>query len=424
MLTYGSRGDVQPFLALAVGLQKAGHTVVLALPERLADLARQYGIQPLPLPGDPAALSEGLNRSSHNLVRQILAMQAYVLPIAGQVGRLAQQSIVESELVVHSFLFASGAHTFAQQQGIPDVSAQFFPIFSQTSRFAAIGFPEPTLPPALQALYNSTTHRIGNALFKHLNGSGYRFIRKKNPQWPRKLLWPFDRAPGHPPSPLLFGISPEILPASPDWEAHVHVTGYWFLDEPAYQPPEDLSRFLAGGSPPVCVGFGSMIHPRSTHIQRTLLAALQRESERAVILTGWDGWQPAREEFQNPDFFFLESAPHSWLLPRCKLAIHHGGSGTTAAALRAGVPQWIIPFTADQPFWARRAHQAGTAAAPLNPARVAENTVAPILQAALHSDRLRARAAALGEQIRAEDGVARAVEIIEQAGNSRGETNR
>jgi sterol 3beta-glucosyltransferase len=413
LLTYGSRGDVQPFLALAVGLQQAGHSVRLALPACLEELAQPYAILTLPLPGDPSALSEELNRSSHNLVRQILAIQSHVLPLAQQVGSLAYEGIQECDLVVHSFLFAAGAHTFAQQRGIPDISAQFFPIFAPTRSMPAVGFPEPSLPGRYQGAYNLATHRLSKVLFHGLSARGYPVVRKHYPRWPRQLLWPFDAAAGHPPSPLLLGISPQILPPAPEWHnSHIHVTGYWVFEEDGYQPPAALSSFLAGGEPPVCVGFGSMIHPRSTIIQRTLLTALRSEKQRAIILTGWDGWESVRAELQGPDFLFIEGAPHAWLLPRCKLAIHHGGAGTTAAALRAGVPQWIIPFTADQPFWARRIHQIGAGPSPIKPEEISPGKLAPLLRAALETAGWRARAAEVGEKIRRENGVARAVEII------------
>jgi UDP:flavonoid glycosyltransferase YjiC (YdhE family) len=208
-----------------------------------------------------------------------------------------------------------------------------------------------------------------------------------------------------------------VLPESPGWARRgVHVTGYWYLADPTYQPPAALSAFLAGGAAPVCIGFGSMLHPRAAAIQRSFLSALRDAGQRAIILTGWDGWQAARAAFRDPAFYYLESAPHDWLLPRCKLAIHHGGAGTTAAALQAGVPQWILPFTADQPFWAERIHHIGAAAAPLKPNQVRPETVAARLHAALQDPNLRARAAQLGAAIRAEDGVSRAVEIITQHG--------
>ena len=420
LLTYGSRGDIQPFLALADGLQRAGHSVLLALPGAMANLAGEYNIPTLPLPGDPTILSDQLNRSGHNFVRQMLSIQSYVLPLALEVGQLAYEACQDCDLVVHSFLFASGAHTFARQRGIPDVSVQCFPVFAPTSSFAAVAFPEISLPGPLQRAYRLATHRIGNALFHNLNASGYPVMRRKRPAWPKKLLWPFDSFPGHPPSPLLMAVSPSVLPRAPEWEgSHVHVTGYLYLDEPDFQPSAELQGFLESGDAPVCIGFGSMIHPRAEIIQRTLLSILRREGQRAVILTGWDGWQEVRQEFQDSIFFYLESAPHAWLLPRCKLSIHHGGAGTTAAALRAGIPQWIIPFTADQPFWASRVHQAGVAARPLKPEQVQEETAAPILSGALQDAGLQARAAAMGEKIRAEDGVGRAVEVITRHGSNK-----
>jgi sterol 3beta-glucosyltransferase len=170
-----------------------------------------------------------------------------------------------------------------------------------------------------------------------------------------------------------------------------------------------LVEFLAVGSLPLCVGFGSMINPNAHKLQRALLVGLRQAGQRAVILTGWDGWKAADPGL---DLLFLKSAPHEWLFPRCAAIIHHGGAGTTAAALRSGQPNLVLPLAADQPFWARRIHASGASPAPLDASSLTANQVASAVRQALESDAIRRRASAIGNTIRGEVGLERAVEII------------
>jgi UDP:flavonoid glycosyltransferase YjiC (YdhE family) len=188
------------------------------------------------------------------------------------------------------------------------------------------------------------------------------------------------------------------------------VTGYFFLDSPAnYQPPPNLARFLEAGSAPVCVTFGSMIHRASDRIAESVLDAIRITGQRAIILTGWDGWK-GRDA--SDDVLFLESAPHDWLLPRCNAVIHHGGAGTTAAGLRAGIPNIVIPFAGDQMFWGKRVHAIGAGPRPIPVKKLTAPRLASALAQA-EDDALRGRAQLVGRAIRAEDGVGEAVRLTE-----------
>jgi sterol 3beta-glucosyltransferase len=135
LLTYGSRGDVQPFLALAIGLQKAGHTVRLAAPGRFADFVTGHGVPFAALAGDPEEISIRFNEAGTNVVRTALTIRDYVMTIATQVVRDSRVALDGADLVVHSFLFTTGGHTFAREMGIPDISVQTFPMFAPTRAF-------------------------------------------------------------------------------------------------------------------------------------------------------------------------------------------------------------------------------------------------------------------------------------------------
>jgi UDP:flavonoid glycosyltransferase YjiC (YdhE family) len=189
------------------------------------------------------------------------------------------------------------------------------------------------------------------------------------------------------------------------------VTGYWFLDEPAdWQPPADLVRFLESGPAPVCVGFGSMVESDPARMTRVVLEALALSGQRAVLLSGWGGMG----DLALPETVYcLDSIPHGWLFPRVTAVVHHGGAGTTATALRAGVPSVVIPFFFDQPFWARCVEQIGAGVRCAASTRVTAEQLAAALDKVTTDTTLRQRAAALGEKIRAENGVGRAVAVIQ-----------
>ncbi|WP_345299205.1 nucleotide disphospho-sugar-binding domain-containing protein [Candidatus Villigracilis affinis] len=161
--------------------------------------------------------------------------------------------------------------------------------------------------------------------------------------FPKKLCWTFDNRPLHLRTPLLFACNPNILPRPNDWAEHVHVTGYLFLKEKSYQPPDELSAFLDSGDAPVCISFGSMVNRKAERIDQIVREALKQMNNRGIILSGLG----SVKNRSSKDLLYLESAPHDWLLPRCKMVIHHGGAGTTSAGLRAGIPNIVVPFTAD-----------------------------------------------------------------------------
>jgi len=189
----------------------------------------------------------------------------------------------------------------------------------------------------------------------------------------------------------------------------MHATGYWRTGPADWQPPEGLEEFLAAG-PAVCIGFGSMHSPRIGRILDTALEALARTGRRAVILTGWSGYAG-----QDGNAFVIGDAPHDWLFPRVSAVVHHGGAGTTAAALRAGVPSVILPFFFDQGFWGQRLAACGLGPAPIPFYRLSTVALERALDAAERSIEIRCRLQRLSAKLRREDGVGRAVEILDQA---------
>lgn len=420
ILTYGSRGDVQPFLALAIGLQNAGHQVRLAAPHRFEGFANTYEIPFAPLPGDPEVISQRLNDAGGNPIGMVHAMRDYLFSIADQVAREAFAACDQTELIIHSFLFTTGGHSLARKLGIMDVSVQTFPIFAPTRAFPPVSVPNlPTGP--LSYFFHWLTARI----FWYGGNVGFKRLKKIDPQtFDLELSWPFHEEDDRFMTPLLLAYSPTVVPRPDDWSAlNIHIPGYFFLETSAsYQPSAALKEFLLVGEPPVCVSFGSMIHRDAERIYRQVFEALRRTGNRAIVLSGWSdlSHSGAVEQIaaQSGDVLVEEAIPHDWLLPRCKAIVHHGGAGTTASGLYSGIPNIVVPFAADQPFWGARVHAIG--AGPL-PIPVRELTVEMLSGALVEAegDAIRNGAQAAGRKIRAENGVGVAVQLIEDYASER-----
>jgi len=404
ILTYGSRGDVQPFLPLSLGLMSRGHKVILAAPSRFKKLVEEHGINFFPLAGDPEELSRRLNDAGYNFIKQVRELMTHAVAIGADVMRQTEDACKDADLIIHTFTHAVGAHTLAREKNIPDVYVDFFPMFVPTG-----DYPNISLPNFGSRAYNRFTH-IASAQISWITSQlGFEQIRRRAGLPKRKLYFPFKDSPPRPRTPILCAWSPSLIPPSSDWHSRVHVTGYYFLPlGDSYVSPTELREFLEAGKPPVCISFGSMVNKNAEKIDAIIRESLKQTDNRGIILSGWGS---AKRESTN-DLLYLESAPHDWLLPQCKMVVHHGGAGTTSAALRAGIPQIVVPFMADQPFWGSRVHAIGVAPKPIPVNQLSvEKMVSAMTEA--ESKVVLERAQATGQAIRGEDGVGNAVGLIE-----------
>lgn len=405
ILTAGSRGDVQPYVALGRGLRAAGHTVTLATMEAFAPLAAEHGLQFAAVRGEYLELlqtPEGADAVAGRANPLTLLNQ--VAPMLRRVMDDALAAAEGAEAIIYHPKILAG-HSLAERLGVPGVLALPTPLYSPTR-----AFPSPLVPlPSLGPLLNRLSHR----LMVGLAGASVRGLLNR---WRRERL-------GLPPvrdeltlhgRPVLrlYGYSPAVLPTPPDWDRYSVATGYWFLDQGrAWEPPAALRAFLDDGPAPVYVGFGSMPTKDAARTTRVVLTALEDAGQRGVLATGLGGLATAR----MPDsVFLLEGAPHDWLFPQMAAVVHHGGAGTTAEGLRAGVPAVVCPFFGDQPFWGRRVAELGAGPRPLPQRRLSARALSAEIRTAVGSPSVRARSAALGSVIRGEDGVGRAVAAFEE----------
>jgi sterol 3beta-glucosyltransferase len=409
ILTYGSRGDVEPFIALGKGLQRRGHSIRLAAPEIFKAAVSSQGLEYATLAGNPEQLVQDLVRKAGwNPWRSVLVVSRYVLPLAESIFQGVRRACQGSDAVIHSFLHTQSGHQVAGELDVPEISAQVMPVFSNTADFPGVTFPD--LP--LGAVYRRLTHALTTQVF-HLGGRLlYYWARRLYPYLPPLRRWPFSEGSGGS-IPILYGFSRYVLPQPADWKAGRYVTGYWFLDPPeAWQPSVELSRFLDAGPPPVFIGFGSLIGLDARKLTGMVLDALKASRQRGVLGMGWGSLQ--LQDDLPKDVYLLDEAPYGWLFPRMAAVVHHGGSGTTGAGLRAGVPNVTIPFIADQPFWSRRVVRLGAGPKPIPARKLSAKALTEAILEAVGNDDMRLHAQSLGERIRGEEGVAQAVRIIEK----------
>lgn len=413
ILTFGSRGDVQPFLPLSLGLMSRGHKVILAAPARFKALVEEHGITFFSLAGDPEELSRRLNEAGYNFIKLVNELMIHAVDIGAEMMRQVDKACSDADLIIHTFAHAVGAHTLAREKNIPDIHIQTFPMFTPTG-----DYPNISMPNLGNRFLNRLSHTGSLKITELTSQIGFEQVRRRAGLPKRKLYTPFKDTPHRLPTPILCAWSPSILPPSSDWGSRVHVTGYYYFPyNNSYTPPNELDEFLKLGKRPICVSFGSMVNKDAQKIDEIIRKALSQTGNRGIILSGWGS---AGLE-SSSDFLYLESSPHDWLLPKCKMLIHHGGAGTTSAALRAGIPQVVLPFMADQPFWGSRVHAIGVAPKPIRVNLLSvEKMASAILKA--ESRAFLERTQAVGQIIRGEDGVGNAAQLIESYAREFGES--
>ncbi len=404
----GSRGDVQPYIALGKGLQDAGHYVRLVSHSNFEALVTSYGLEFWSFGNDVkdaveknSEMQKLLEKGNFLLLMAKMAKEAEREALHFAEGGLAAAQGMNVVLAGMGGLFIGTA--IAEKLSIPLVQAYVFP-FTPTKDFSSV------LTPKLPTFLNRLSHHLARQLMWQGFRSADTRARKEVLNIP---LAPFT-GPYNSKStrnmPVLYGFSPSVIPAPSDWNGNTYITGYWFLDEADdWQPPTALLDFLQSGSPPVYIGFGSMSNQNPEQTADLVIQALALANQRAVLLTGWGG---LKKDNVPESTFMVDSIPHSWLFPRVSAVIHHGGASTVAAGLRAGVPSIVIPFFGDQPFWGQRIADLGVGTKPIPRKKLTAEKLAHAIREALTNQEMRQRAEKIGKQIQAENGIKSAVEIF------------
>jgi sterol 3beta-glucosyltransferase len=408
----GSRGDVQPYLALGRGLKQAGHVVRLVTHQNFEGFVNSHGVEFWPIEGNVQDIAQSkdlrklLERGNFLAVMSQMAKEAQRGALALAKGGLAACHGMDLVIAGIGGVFIGIA--LAEKLRLPLLQAYYIP-FTPTQAYPSFLFPKP--PAGFGGALNRLSYHLARQMMWQGFRSADRSARRDMLGLPVAPFWGPFNADCLQHTPILYGYSPSVIPKPPDWDEDTHVTGYWFLD-PAddWAPPAALMEFLQAGPPPIYVGFGSMSSRRPEQTADLILQALAQAKQRAIILSGWGGLH----KVNLPDTVLkVDSVPFSWLFPRAAAVVHHGGAGTTAAGLRAGVPSIVIPFMGDQPFWGRRVAALGVGPAPIPRRRLTVERLAQAIQKAVTDQTMRQRAANLGAKIQAEDGVVCAVAVIQ-----------
>jgi len=402
LVTCGTEGDTRPLSALCRALLDAGHDARLLADRGTLGTALSLGISTTALAGD----IKGILQPSGS-ISNVVATGSGFRSVANALARIAnanaeawmREAVAAGEgcdAIIVSGLAAFVGLSAAEHLRVEAIGTGLIPITPTKA------FPSPFLPPRfVPRVLNRVSHEL-------VNGMLWRAFRKATNAARVKVCGLAPRRKGWHSHPMLYGMSPSLLPRPGDWPDNAHVCGQWIPPSPDWSPPQTLSDFLAAGEAPLYVGFGSMLGFDPGRLLKELIAAVA--GRRALFYPGWSGVDTSA---LPANFFVVGDTPHSWLFPRTSLVVHHGGSGTAHSATRAGVSSVVVPFVADRHFWADRLKQIGVAAEAVNGKDLSARDLASSIERA-GSDVVRSRVCAVGERMRAENGLANATAAIEE----------
>jgi sterol 3beta-glucosyltransferase len=354
IITTGSRGDVQPFIALALALMERGHAVTLVTNENFRAFVEDFGVAYLPIAGDTEKIinsPEALKLlEGGSIFKFFYHIQKVSAETADQANRDMLQACANLDHLITSVLPLPVVYSIAEkyQKKLAVVFLSVPPVPTREFPFQVFG---------------ARGHPWFNRLSYKLTGLAYLMIRKKMNEFREQIgLPPANVMKAMLKSDMLAitAISQLLLPQPKDWPSNAHVTGFLFLppsarEKPGQQEiPEGLEAWLAAGDTPVYMGFGSIPIPDQAKLIRALQGLL---TQKKVIFAA--GWSTLDNLPTHPNLFVTKYVNHDWLLPKCSAAIIHGGIGTIAAVLRSGIPIIVVSILADQPINGQMIQQKG-----------------------------------------------------------------
>lgn len=363
LLALGSRGDVQPMVALGKAMQSAGKPVMVVALREFAPLVETAGLLFMPIEGKfedtgPAAAQTARKMAGGGMSYQ-RAVSAGLAKVAPLVAVAEMAAVEPGDLVVGGVLSIDDAVALQEARGCLAVHVLTAPILPTASG--------PSTVFAIRPQGNSVLNRwVGRAAL----AVGAPMMTTTGSHLRDQLNLPRTRPLGFvrmlQTVPTLLTTSPLVTPPPGDWPDNVCQTGIWFDQSPAWDPPKDLREFLAAGDAPVFIGFGSMPSADPSADVKLMTQAARQAGRRAVIRPAYGWCEPDNSPDDSPrDVYLLREAPYRWLFPKMGAIIHHGGAGTTAEALLAGVPNGVVAFGVDQPYHGRRIHALGAGPAPI-----------------------------------------------------------
>lgn len=410
LLTIGSRGDVQPYIALGKELLKEGHNVTIATHGEFKDWINKHGIKHRELAGDPAELMQLMVTHGSLSVAFLKEAHSKFKDWISSLLKTSWLACQGADMIIESPSAMGGIH-IAEALGIPYMRAFTMPWTRSRAYPHAFIVPEQKRGGS----YNLLTHvMFENIFWKGISGqvNSWRVTQLGLPRTNLAKLQQYR-------VPFLYNVSPSILPPSTDFPDWVKVTGYWFLNEGSeeYEPPQKLVEFLEMAMRErrkvVYIGFGSIVVSDANALTQTIVDSVQDLGVMCILNKGWSDRLSKSESSPKvklpPMIYDCGSIPHDWLFQRIDAAIHHGGSGTTGASLRAGLPTIIKPFFGDQFFYASRIEELGAGFGLKN---LNQKTFTKALKSIVTDQNYRTKAAEIASSMSRERGVLSAVEAI------------
>nr|ODN91658.1 hypothetical protein L204_05646 [Cryptococcus depauperatus CBS 7855] len=409
-LTIGSRGDVQPYIALGLRLMQDKHKVIIVTHGEFKTWIEGYGIEHRQAGGDPTALmklsqehrmfSPGFFKESLGSFRQWL----------DDLLVDSWEACQDADVLIESPSAMAGIH-IAEALQIPYFRAFTMPWTRTTAYPQAFMVPSFEMGPS----FNYSTYVLfDNIIWRATAGQINRW-RKRHLHLKATDMSSLSVTK----VPFLYNFSPSVVPKPLDWHDDVIITGYWNLEDSDtdWKPSLDLEKFMKAakedGKPLVYIGFGSIIVPRPNAMTKSIIEAVEKAQVRAIIAKGWSSRGDPAKEGESIVFpsscFGVDKIPHAWLFPKVQAALHHGGAGTVGASLRAGIPTLIKPWFGDQFFWSVRVTKLGVG---LRIPSLRSDDIAAALIKATSDTTMIEKASRLGEKIRSEDGVDTAARAI------------
>ena len=407
MMTIGSTGDVRPYVLLGKELRQRGHEVTIATFTGFEKLIADAGLNYFELSGDIMKLMSNIMGPRVNGFTFLSKMEDALRDVAPVLLNDLLEAGKGAEAIICTF-FGRVFYSVAEKYNIPCIQTHYFPMDPNDAT------PISSAPGQRWGkAWNRTTYRIGYMLISALEHRYVKDWRIANGMDVRKIgTKPDYRIHDHT-VPVIYAISPLVMPRPKNWDEHIHMSGFWWDENPGeYTPPQDLVDFLNNGKPPIYIGFGSMVSGNMKKTFTKVLKAVRASGVRAVISLGW-----AKDQLNlksNNRVYFVDYAPHDWLFPRMSAVVHHGGAGTTASGLRAGKPTLVIPFGGDQPFWGNRIQSLGCGPKPISRDSMTVQKLTKAFIALTTKGSYRVAAEELAQRLRMERGTATAADMVEK----------
>ncbi|CAE6456573.1 unnamed protein product [Rhizoctonia solani] len=408
-LTIGSRGDVQPYIALARGLMAEGHRVTIVTHEEYKEWCEGWGVAHRTAGGDPGALMK------LSVETRMFSPQFFKEGLTNFRDWLddllldAWKQCQDADVLIQSPSAMAGAH-IAEALKIPFFHAFTMP-WTRTNDYPHAFM---TPPVEITGSFNYSTYVVFDTVFWQATSGQINRWRRKHLGLPSTDMAHLAQNK----IPFIYNFSSAVVPKPLDWKDPITISGYWFLDDADlnWQPSQELTDFMnkarKDNKPLVYIGFGSIVVPNPQAMTRSIVKAVLKSDVRAILSKGWSARmskETGPEVELPPEVFSVDKIPHDWLFPKVDAALHHGGAGTTGASLRAGIPTLIKPWFGDQFFWATRVTKLG---AGLRVSSLSSSDLADALKRAVSDRVMKEKAAAVGEKIRSENGVANAIRAI------------